>query len=290
MAPRENPFPTSVKAITDLPESFQAAIDSLEWPQEPIHSILLLPPQPFLKRAGVPRQALLSTERGILHVRDGGAPAAAYLRAEDVLYVRQTLILLYGSIEFVGETNGQLVRIVAEYNSVGQNFLTAALNHFLDVRYETIHLPETPFDQTNYLLDRLGDESHKFMNGLRLYALQSGEELLGYHFQPRIREHYLRFITRPVAPASLFAMTTKAVILIEEEKARGAAYGWIITICPRNTVLAVESGPVNKWEKLRVLLLCKNTNEERNLLLEPETASACKSLWISQTSMESSNS
>jgi hypothetical protein len=288
MAPRENPFPFPVRAITDLPESFQAAIDSLEWPEEPIHSILILPPQPFLKRGGVPRQALLSTERGILYVRDGDIPVAAYIPAENLLYIRQTLILLSGAIEFVGEANHQLVRIVAEYNTVGQDLLTAALNQFLKLLYETIHTPEPAFDQTNYLMDKLGGESYKFMNGLRLYSLQIAEELIGYVFQPRIRERYLPLISRSVAPASLFALTTKAVILMEEDKAWGASHGWVITLCPRNVVLAVERSHVKKWEKLRVLLLRSNLNEERSLLLETETASGCRSLWVSQNSMENS--
>jgi hypothetical protein len=37
-----------------------------------------------------------------------------------------------------------------------------------------------------------------------------------------------------------------------------------------------------------VLLMRSNLNEERSLLLEPEAASGCKSLWISQNSMENS--
>jgi hypothetical protein len=288
MAPRENPFPYPVKAVTDLPESFQIAIHSLEWPEEPIRSILLLPPQPFLNRGGVPRQALLLTERGILHVRDGDPPAANYLPAKNMLYVRQTLILLYGGIEFVGEANHELVRIVAEYNTVGQNFLTALLNQFLDLKYETIHLPETVFDQTNYLVDKLSEESYKFMNGLRLYSLQVGEELHGYVFQPRIRQRYLQIISRPIAPASLFALTSKAVILVQEDKASGASHGWLITLCPRDAVLAVESSPFKNWEKLRVLLQRGSFNEERDLMLEPEKAAGCKYLWSSQNSVESS--
>jgi hypothetical protein len=278
MTSRENPFPAPVKSLTDLPESFQVAVDSLEWPEEPVHSILILPAQAYLKRGGVPRQALITTQCGILHVMDGDPPVATYLSADNMLYVRQTLVLLYGGIEFVGEANHQRVKFIVEYNSVGQNFLTATLNRFLGLRYEAVHTSPSAWDQTNYLLSRLEDQSCKFMNGLRLYALQPGEELLGCTFQPRIRKRYFHFITRPLAPASVFAFTSKAVILMEEDKAWGGSHGWVITFCPRDAVLAVESRPVPNGEELRVLMQQGHLTEERNLMFEVKAALESKTL------------
>jgi hypothetical protein len=125
------------------------------------------------------------------------------------------------------------------------------------------------------------------MNGLRLYALQPGERLLGYVFQPRIKARFLRYFSRPVAPASMFALTDRTVVFVEEDKARGASHGWVISICPRKVVLTVESKPMQNWRKLSVLLLRNNISMERNLILEQETALACKSLWSSQISQES---
>lgn len=122
------------------------------------------------------------------------------------------------------------------------------------------------------------------MNGLRFYALQSNERLLGYVFQPRIQRPFLRFFNRAIAPVSMLALSDKNVILIEEDKVRGAAYGWVITLCPRNVILTIESKPVETWQKLSVILLKDQVNVGRSLILEPEKASACTSLWASQTS------
>jgi len=99
MIPRENPFPHEIHALTDLSEEFKQAIRTSLPEDETILSILMLPPQPFMKRGGIPRQVLLSTTHGILHVQDGKPPLAIYLPAESLLYVYYKLILLYGSLE-----------------------------------------------------------------------------------------------------------------------------------------------------------------------------------------------
>lgn len=62
---------------------------------------------------------------------------------------------------------------------------------------------------------------------------------------------------------------------------------WVITLCPRDVVLTVESKPMQKWQELSVLLLRNNVSVERNLILENETTLSCKSLWASQTSQAS---
>jgi len=278
MAARENQFPYAVKAPTDLPGEFQQAVKSCLPAEESIHPILILPAQPFMKRGGIPRQALLSTTHGILHVRDGNPPTVNYLPAESLLYIRHKIILLYGCLEFAGEVHGEEMRIVAEYNTVGQYLLDAALRQFLQLNRGGTDPGAHIQEQNSHILNELGKESFKFMNGLRLYALQPGERLLGYVFQPRIKEPFLRYFNRTVAPASMFALTDKSLILIEENKARGASYGWVITICPRNVVLTVENEPMQKWRELTVRLLKNNVSMERKLILENETALTCQSL------------
>jgi hypothetical protein len=284
MSERENKYPTRVQSVTDLPEGFQQAIQCSLKPDEQINSILMLPPQPFLKRGGVPRQVLLSTAHGILHVDDRKPTAATYLPGESLTYVRHTLVLLYGRLELTGEVDGKPVSVVAEYNTVGQELLDAALAQFLLLTYGMNRSCSEPERGDKALLEKLGAESFKFMNGLHLHALGPGERLLGYVFQPRIRERLLRFFHRPIAPAALFALTDRAVVLIEEDKTRGASYGWVVTICPRKIVLDVEIKPMEKWHELSVALMRNKVRMERKLILENDTALACRSLWSSQTS------
>ncbi len=290
MVARVNPFPYPLQNLTELPEHFQLAVQNTLKPNEPVNSILMLPPQPYIRRGGVPLQALLSTSRGLLHLQEIGAsgqlPTATYLPGKAFLYAHHTLILLYGRLELSGEVDGSLIHMVVEYNTVGQPFIDAVLRQFLRFTYKWYDSEKTFNPKSNSLLDALEPISFKFMNGLRLYALQPGEQLLGYVFQPRIAQPFLRFFHCPIAPSSLLALTNQAVILIEEDKARGASYGWIITICPRKYVAEVECNPDRDWQTGYVDLQRNGVNKVRKLTLENETALAWKALWAGRNQIE----
>ncbi len=282
MAARENQFPYLVPGLADLPEHFQQVLQPVLKPGERVDSILMLPPQPFLKRGGVRRQVLLSLARGLLHVQDGQPPTVTYLPGESLLYAQHTLVLLYGRLELVGEENGKLLRMVAEYNTSGQALVDTALRQFLRLTYGANQVDDSTLEQNNLILKKLEAESFKFMNGLRLYALQPGEKLLGYVFQPRIAQPLLRFFHRPIAPASLLALSDQAVILIEENKASGASYGWVVTLCPRKTVTKIVNQPARAWRNISVHLLRNAVRAERNLILETRIAQAWETFWTLQ--------
>ncbi len=281
MADRESQFPYEVSDLKDLPERFQQAAQPLLKPVEPITSILMLPPQPFLGRRGVPRQALLSTAQGILHIRDGQPPTATYLHGESLLYVHYTLVLLYNRLELAGEVNGRLVHIVIEYNTVGQHLVEIMLTQFLYLTYGMAQPVASIREQNDALLQKLETESFKFMNGLRHYALQRGERLLGYVYQPRIKQPLLHFFNRPIAPSSLLALTDKAVILIEEEKVGGPSYGWVITLCLRKVVETVESRSNREWRNICIHLARNSVALDRQVMMENDKALDVESLWSS---------
>jgi len=281
---RVNPFPYPVQNLTDLSEPFQQTVQRSLKPDEQINSILMIPPQPFLKRGGTPQQALLSTSQGLLHIHEmvlpDQPPIATYLPGEAFLYARHSLLLLYGRLELMGEVNGSLVRMVIEYNTVGQPLLDAVLKQFLRFTYGWADTEKSYNPQQNKpLLDELGAQSFKFMNGLQFYALQPGEKLWGTVFQPRITQSVLHFFRRALAPASLLALTDQAVVLIEEDKARGAAYGWLITLCPRKFVAEIESKPTYQWSEVSLHLRRNGVNETRKLTLENETARIWETMW-----------
>jgi hypothetical protein len=283
MAARENPFPYPLQSLTDLPEHFQQAVQQVLKPGEAVISILLLPPQPFLGHDGIPLQALLSTSRGLLHLQEmassGQLPNVTYVPGGTLLYAHCSLILLYGRLELVSEVDGSLVRMVVEYNTVGEYLLEAVLKQFLRFTYGWSEFEKSFDPQSKPLLETLEKKTFKFMNGLRLHALQPQEKLLGYVFQPRITQPFLHFFHRPIAPASLVALTDQAVILIEEDKARGPAYGWIVTLCPRKYVTEIECSPSKEWQVGRVHLQKNGMTEVRKLTLDNETALAWEALW-----------
>lgn len=272
--------------MTDLPEHFQRAVQRSLKPDEQVNSILMFPPQPFIKSGGVPQQALLSTSQGLLHIQEDQPPIATYLPGRALLYARHSLLLLYGCLELVGELNGNLIRMVVEYNTVGQPLLDTALRNFLRFTYNWYDTEKTYDSQSKSLLEKLGVQSFKFMNGLQFYALQPGEKLLGVVFQPRITQPVLHFFRRAIAPASLLALTDQTVILIEEDKARGAAYGWLITLCPRRYIVEIESRPNHEWHDVIVRLLRNTISEERKLTLESESVLAWDTLWVGKNQIE----
>ncbi len=281
--------PYVVQSLADLPASFQQPVGRLLKPGEPADLILMIPRHTqtrFKHRRYVPQQALLFTSLGVLHIQEGvspgQSPSATYLRGADLLYAHHSLILLYGCLELGGEVNGNLTRIVVEYNTVGQRFLQPALQQFLRLAYGPPHAPEPHGDLTEALLQQLGGQSFRFENGLRLYALQPDEQLLGFVFQPRIAQRRWRLFSHPIAPATLLALTDRQVILIEEERARGASYGWLITFCPRKHIASIETKPKTEWREVWVRLARNEVTIDRQATLESDTALAWETLWLSQ--------
>lgn len=276
---REDQFPYWMEDITNLPGNFQQALAPLLKSDGAIKSILMLPPQPFLKKGGVPKQVLLSTERGILHVCDGDPPTAGYLPRDALLYVQRTLVLLYGCLELTGEVNSRLVRIKAEYNTVGQELLDTALGQFLGWTHTGNHTNASSKQQHEALLQELGTKSLKFMNGLQFYALQPDEQLLGYVFQPRIREPVLHYFYHAIAPAALLALTDQTVILIKEDRMRGASYGWLLTLCPRANINDITIAPRGERSEVCVQLAGDNVTTDQSVILESDTASDWQKVW-----------
>jgi hypothetical protein len=284
---RESQFPYRLENLADLPENFRRAAEtklpSGEAPQE----ILLIPPGTFYdapnKSGGAwnaPRQAAIFTTNGILHIleAEGDCPAT-YLPAADLLYAHHSLILLYGRLELVGVVNGALARVVIEYNTVGQYMIQPALNRFLGLAYGGTFTVAGVETQTETLLEQLQAQSYKFASGLRLYGLLPGERLLGTVFQPCITRPFLKIFRLPVVPNCLLALTDRAVIIIGEEKVGGAAYGWLVTLCPRQRVRGMGIRPGERWHEIRFHLEHQGLETTCSARVAPERAEQWRRLW-----------
>ncbi len=283
-------YPRAARGLADLPESLgQLARQVLE-PDQAINSILVIPQhtQTQLKRQHtVPLQALAFTTTGVLHVQKAAkasqSPTATYLTGADLLYAHHSLILLYGRLELCGAARGELARIVVEYNIVGQSMLQPPLNQFLASALGPALGSSRDCGQTKALLERLRAESLKFWNGLRLYALQPDEQLLGFAFQPRRVGRRWGPFGGVAAPAALLALTDRAVIFIEEARVtRGAPQGWLITLCPRRCIDRMEGKPLEARRAVCVRLTQDDLTVERQVTVETETARAWEALWLAQ--------
>lgn len=284
--PKETPY--LVDSLTALPADWQSAVAAALPSAELPHTIVMIPRHTQTtqkRRRFVPAQALLFTAAGVLQVQAGMTPeqppTALYLRGADLLVIRHSLILLYGCLELTGLVDDTPTRLVVEYNTVGLPLLLPAYQRLVQLAYG---VPPARVSDTEPLtvplLQSLDQQSFKFKNGLQFYALLPGEPLLGYVWQPRITRRVIGPLRRPIAPAALLALTLQAVILMTEERAKGAAYGWLITFCPRRRLIGLAIRPRPPWYVLSVAL--ERATPAPPVLLESERAAAWEQLWASQ--------
>jgi len=287
---RRTEHPYRAKTVADLPGTLRQLAGQSLGPDEPANAIFVVPPQMFLRNwwgglRHVPEQALLFTSQGVLHIQRAASPGqigqTTYLRGDQLVYAHLSLLLLYGRLELVGQLRGALVRIIVEYNTVAHDLLQPALHQFLRLAWGQAQARENE-DRTDALLRDLEEQSLKFRNGLRHYALQSDERLLGFVFQPRITQRYWRLFHRLIAPAALLALTDHELIAIEEDRTTSAAYGWLFTFCPRVCVVGIEARPCEAWQDLHVHLARGGVAAERRVTVGNEAALAWQALWTNQ--------
>lgn len=288
--PKETPY--LVTSLTALPANWQSAVAAALPPAELPHTILMIPRHTQTtqkRRRFVPDQALLFTAAGVLQVQAGMTPeqppTARYLQGADLLVIRHSLILLYGCLELTGLVDGTPTRLVVEYNTVGLPLLLPACQQLVQLAYGAPPAPASDTETTTAtLLQSLDLQSFKFKNGLQFYALLPDEPLLGYVWQPRITRRVIGPLRRPLAPAALLALTPQAVILMTEERAKGAAYGWLITFCPRRRLTNLALQPRPPWYVLSVAL--EHATSTPPILLESERAAAWEQLWASRDQLQ----
>ena len=284
---RRTDHPYQAKDLTDLPADLRQLADPSLGPTEPVNSIFVVPSQVFPGHwwSGpryLPEQALLFTSQGVLHVQGMAAPGragqATYVHGDELVYVHLSLVLLYGRLELAGLVNGTLSRVIVEYNTVGHDLLRPALYQLLRMTWKQDQAQDND-EHTGILLDQLEEQSLKFRNGLRYYALQSDERLLGFVLQPRITQRYWRLFRRLIAPAALLALTDHQLIVIEENRTTSAAYGWIFTFCPRTCVAGIEAKPNTEYQDLTARLVREQVTVDRQVRLSDEKATAWRDIW-----------
>ena len=226
---------------------------------EQVLSIFVVPLNPYLARTKKqriePAQALVFTSNGVLHIQastaPGQAPRSTFLRTDDLLYVHLSLILLYGRLEMAGQVNGQLETIEVFYNSSGHRLLEPALQQFLRISWENTDRLSTDLQAEEKARQNLEGLPVKYCNGLKIYALQPVEHLLGVIFQPPIRESLWMGFSRQIASPALLALTDRQIIILREEKTdESNSYGWVFTFLPIETIDTMDVMPFRKHQQL----------------------------------------
>lgn len=287
---RRHALPDFFDSVGELPAELSSLAEAALPPGHAVRGALFVPAEYVARRMlaweYVPERALVFLDGAALFVRAEGPETPAetmFLDAHSLLYVRSSLLLLYGLLEFKADCGPQPNEVRLEYNTVIWRALGGPLARFVSASCS----PFAPGDDkaVRAANDRiLKALPFKFANGLRYYALDPGERLLAAVFQPAIWERRA-FFSFQVTPNTLFGLTEGKVVLIEESRSPvwrrspQGEYGWIFTYIPRDRVVDMVVTPHSRYAEVRVELARGAAKESRSLVLEPGTAVQLERSW-----------
>jgi len=276
-------YPLILKDVCELPAELKStALDSFA-KSNAVETIISFPPQVHRGWHYVPRQALLFTASDVIHsqasIWPGQEPQVTLLSGRDIIYMRVSLLLLYGLLEIVAAGQTSPVRLRVEFNTVAwypamsrpSRKLLCAIQAVPEQSGGEIHLSEAAQTAVEKL-------PLKFFNGIHIYGLLPGEELKDLVFQPGTWKRWLLFFRRPVSPDTLLLLTSNFVVVIAEEL--GVKQGWVISYIPRENISEMQSQAGGLWNELTIHLERNDQTEKYRLLLKDEAIQDWRALWL----------
>jgi hypothetical protein len=271
-----------LQEFSELPAELQSAAVMALTAHTPIQSIVVFPPQIQRGWNYVPKQALLFTASGVIHllasIWPGQEPQITCIEGCGLMYTKVTLLLLYGLLEIVAQGQSSPTRLAMEFNTVSWHWLSRPLQQLLQKTRDRHRAPAGPglYSPTSQsFIEKL---PFKFSNGIRLYGLLPGEELEELVFQPALWERWLYFFRRPVLANTLLLLTTNYMVVIQEEL--GLELGWLISYIPRNCITGIQMQPSGVWEQLSVQLKRNDQAAVYNLTLKHDAVESWHRQWI----------
>lgn len=278
-------YTSRLKNISELPIELQSAVVTAFAARETIQTILVFPPQIQRGWHYVPKQALLFTASGMAHllasIWQGEEPRVTSLKGCNLMYMKVTLVLLYGFLEILAQGESEPVRLSVEFNTVDWYRISSPLQCFLENAKTTANLPVQPANGNSPTAQRAFEELPiKFSNGLKIHGLLPGEELEEFVFQPSASKRWLYFFQRPVSANTLLALTSHYMVVIEEEL--NVKQGWVISYIPRNNIIGIQNQPCDLWNELAVQLKREDQSIAYKLTLKNETVETWRRAWVQQ--------
>jgi hypothetical protein len=277
-------YPWVLNNISDLPAELQSSAVATLATREAIQTIIAFPPQIHCGWDYVPKQALLFTPTDVIHllasIWPDQEPQVTRVNGSGLMYMKATLLLLYGFLEIVAQGQTSPTRLGMEFNTVAWYQLSRPLRQWLQTSKTT---PSMLADKTSYspaAHRAFAELPLKFSNGVKLYGLLPGEELEEWVFQPGTWKRWLLFLQRPITANILLLLTSNYVVVIQEELK--VAQGWIFSYIPRNSVAGMQSQPCGLWNELSVRLKRGDQSVDYKLLLKSEAVEAWRVKWMRQ--------
>lgn len=288
---RRPPRPEFYQTLDELPAGLADQAQSSLPADHAVRGVLAVPGEYRVREkvhwVWAPERALIFMDGAALYVSaatEDTPPQAVLFDAQALLYLRSSLILLYGLLEFKADC-GAAGDVRLEYNTVIWEALRRPLTRFVaDACPRTLVADTaTAAAQSTPIIKSL---PFKFANGVRYYALDAGEVLQAAVFQPALWQRR-GILPREISPNTVFALTDRKVVLIEEMRSLGwmkrrseSEYGWIFTYIPRDRVVDVTVAQDARWAELRISLAWGGAKDERTFLLEPAIAARWREAWF----------
>jgi hypothetical protein len=250
---------------------------------ETIRTIITFPPQIQRGWHYVPKQALLFTPTAVIHILASiwseQAPQVTCIKACSLLYMKTSLLLLYGYLEMAAKGQDSPTRLGVEFNTVAWSRLSAPLRELLQATRDTPGLLLT--DQPSYsstIRQAVEQLPRKFSNGMKIYGLLPGEQLEALVFQPCSWQRRLYFFWRRLTADTLLLLTSNFIVVIQEEL--NVRQGWVLSYIPRRNVVGMRNQSCGMWNELSVQLQGDDQFVNYKLLLNPESVEVWHKQWI----------
>jgi hypothetical protein len=272
---------STLKKLSELPAELQSPAVSELAAREPIQSIIAFPQQIQRGSHYVPKQALLFTATGVIHlvasIWPDQAPQVKYLNGCGLMYMKVTLLLLYGLLEIVAQGVNSPIRHSLEFNTVSWYCLWSRLQQLLQApKTAPLVVDKTCCSSTAQPpIEKL---PLKFFNGVKIYGLLPGEEVEALAFQAGTWKRWRYFFRRPMTADTLLMLTTNYMVVIQEDL--NVKQGWILSYIPRDCITGIQNQPYDGWNELSVQLKRGHQSVNYSLRLVGETAEAWRKLWL----------
>jgi len=271
-----------LKDVSELPAEFQSPAAAELSVRETIQKIIVFPPQIWRGGNYVPRQVLLFTSTGIVHLVGSIWPdepaQSTYLNGCGLLYMDITLLLLYGFLEIAAEGQNLPTQLGVEFNTVAWPLLSMPLRKLLRA---TTYVTDNGVIGTSYsqtASQALEELPLKFSNGVKIHGLLPGEHLEELTFQPGSYKRWLYFFRKPITANTLLLLTTSFVVLIREDLI--VPQGWILTYIPRECISEIQHQASDLSHEIIFRLKRANQSAEYKLRLTGEAVGAWQLQWL----------
>jgi len=278
--------PYLVRSLQGLDAELLAAVQGMLPAGAAVRSIMVVPPQEHPARSRYrygPAQALVFQEGGLVHAQTAayGQPARALaIPAARLMAVSAGLFLLYGRLDITYAPDTDAAHLVVEFNTTGWDLLRPGLMALLD---DAGRMPPVTHGAEKPLVDPddVDQLPLKFANGLRIYCLAPGEQLLALAFEPGLWSRRWLLWRRQDLPAATLALTDRRLALIEEERSLSdsPSYGWTFTFVPRHILNGMRATPTPLGRLLQVDMGLEGASAAHQVELTADVAASWGHGW-----------